>query len=70
MTGISVDMVLMLYQKRMRLSMDDAELKLLERRIDTVIAVLKHPTLSEWAKEYWNTVLKQLVRKLPYEAMN
>ena len=54
----------------MRLSMHSAELELLERRIDAVIAVLKHPTLSEWAKEYWNNVLKQLVRKLPYEAMN
>lgn len=54
----------------MRLSMDDKQLQLLERRIDAVIVVLQHPTLSEWAKDYWNRVLKQLVRKLPYEAMN
>ena len=54
----------------MRLSMREEELQLLERRIDAVIAVLKHPTLSEWAKDYWTTVLKALVRKLPYEAMN
>jgi hypothetical protein len=50
--------------------MHDKELQLLERRIDAVIVVLQHPTLSEWAKDYWNRVLKQLVRKLPYEAMN
>lgn len=52
------------------LDMTDRELQLLEHRIDVVIAVLEHPTLSEWAKNYWNTVLKALVRKLPYEALN
>lgn len=50
--------------------MTDRELELLEHRIDVVISVLEHPTLSEWAKNYWNTVLKALVRKLPYEAVN
>jgi len=63
-------MVLMQWTLPTRLSMDDKELELLERRIDTVVAVLEYPTLSEWAKEYWTRVLKQLVHKLPYGALN
>ena len=50
--------------------MTDRELQLLEHRIDVVISVLEYPTLSEWAKNYWNRVLKQLVRKLPQKAVN
>jgi hypothetical protein len=57
-------MVLMLYQKRMRLSMDEAEL--LGRRLDNVNELLKQP-LSEWARNYWMTVHQQLIRKLHVE---
>jgi len=41
------------------------ELQLLQRRIDAVYKALQYPYLSEWAIQYWNTVLNQLVKKLP-----
>jgi hypothetical protein len=46
-----------------KLLMHDKELQLLGRRIDAVAAVLEHPRLSDWAKNYWTNVLGALVRK-------
>ena len=50
--------------------MHSEQQKLLEHRIDVVIRVLEYPNLSDWAKTYWKQVLRQLMDKLPYEAMN
>ena len=45
------------------------QIELLEWRIDKVQMVLQRP-MSEWAKNYWNTVLCALVRQLPREKLN
>ena len=45
------------------------ELELLEWRIDRVHMILERP-MSDWGKNYWNTVLLALVRKLPREKLN
>ena len=43
--------------------------ELLEWRIDKVHEVLQRP-MSDWGKNYWNTVLTALVRKLPRGMLN
>ena len=63
-------MVSIQWTLRQRLSMQSEQQKLLEHRIDVVIRVLEYPNLSDWAKTYWKQVLRQLMDKLPYEAIN
>ena len=46
------------------------QIQLLEKRIDAVAKALQYPYLSEWAIQYWNTVLNQLVQKLPKDKLH